>query len=161
MTPCSDAQQCVQLQEVSILAALLVSRDTLLGHRMVFMDDVLYQKIRVALERSWSAETGVCFSPDADPSYGQCAQTAIVVQETFGGEILLTTGWHGCGNHFYNRINGQRIDFTADQFKMPGYSYPLTYEDRISSKAEAEKETLSGQVEALWRAFRRAFFAVA
>jgi len=62
------------------------------------MDNAFYRKVRQALERSWSAETSVGFSPDAFSSYGQCAQTAIVVWETFGGEILRTTGWHGRGN---------------------------------------------------------------
>lgn len=121
------------------------------------MDDALFQKVRRALESSWSAKTSVCFSPDAYPSYGQCAQTAIVIQETFGGEILRTTGWHGQGNHFYNRIEGKIVDFTADQYTMPGYSYALTYEDRLSNAVEAEEETLPGQVEALRRVFRQAF----
>ena len=121
------------------------------------MDESLFQKVRNALERSWSAETSVCYSPDAYASYGQCAQTAIVIQERFGGEIMRTTGWHGLGNHFYNRIEGERVDFTADQFTMPDYSYALTYEDRASSAAEAEEETRPGQVEALRRAFRKAF----
>lgn len=120
------------------------------------MDESLFRKVRAALEGSWSAETSVVFSPDAYPSYGQCAQTAIVIQEKFGGEILRTTGWHGTGNHFYNRIAGERIDFTADQFRMPGYSYDLKYEDHPSDAAEAAKECLPGQVEALRRAFRRA-----
>jgi len=121
------------------------------------MDSALYRKVRHALERSWSAETSVCFSPDAFPSYGQCAQTTIVIWETFGGEILKTTGWHGRGQHFYNRLNGIRCDFTADQFSMPDYSYELTYEDHQSSVEEAERETLPGQVDALRLAFRRAF----
>lgn len=121
------------------------------------MDNALYQKVRQALERSWSAETSACFSPDAFPSYGQCAQTAIVVWETFGGEILRTTGWHGRGQHFYNRLDGIRYDFTADQFSMPDYSYELTYEDYQSNVVEAECETLTGQVDALRQAFRRAF----
>ena len=121
------------------------------------MDVALFQEVREALEQSWSAETSACFSPSAFPSYGQCAQTAVVIQEYFGGEILRTTGWHGRGNHFYNRINGNRIDFTADQFLMPNYSYELTYEDQISSVTEAEAECLPGQIDALRYAFRKAF----
>jgi hypothetical protein len=121
------------------------------------MDDAFYQRVRMALEKSWSGETSVIYSPDAFPSYGQCAQTAILIQERFGGEILRTTGWHGRGTHFYNRIAGKRVDFTADQFTMPDYSYDLTYEDQPSSVAEAAKETLPGQVEALRRAFDTVF----
>lgn len=97
----------------------------------------------------------MCFTPAAAPSYGQCAQTAIVVQEQLGGDILRTTGWDGKGRHFYNRIAGERIDCTSDQFTMPEYSYNLTYEDHPSSAAEAVTETLAGQVEALRVAFLR------
>jgi len=122
------------------------------------MDDATYRKVRSAFEASWSAETSVCFSPNAFPSYGQCAQTAILVQEQFGGEILRTTGWHGTGRHFYNLIDGKRIDFTADQFEMPHYSYALKYEDCPSSAAEAMAETNPGQVEALRRAFMKVFY---
>ena len=114
-------------------------------------------RVRDALERSWSAETSKCYSKDAFPSYGQCAQTAILIHELFGGEILCTTGWHGRGRHFYNRINDERIDFTSDQFEMPSYSYQLIYEDRVSSIAEALEETLPNQVDNLRRAFLCAY----
>jgi hypothetical protein len=120
------------------------------------MDAATYKRVRSALERSWSAKTSVCWSPDAYPSYGQCAQTAIVIQEMFGGEILHTKGWHGRGNHFYNFIEGQRVDFTADQFTMPNYSYALTYEDNQSNANEAEKECLPGQIDTLRFSFKAA-----
>ncbi|WP_045223789.1 YunG family protein [Methyloterricola oryzae] len=125
------------------------------------MDERTFQIIRRALEKSWSADTSVCFSPTAAPSYGQCAQTAIVVQEYLGGEILRTTGWHGRGNHFYNSVAGERVDFTADQFDMPGYSYALKYEDCPSSVTEALAECLPGQVDALRHAFRRSIAGAA
>lgn len=122
---------------------------------LVTINEFHLRKARAALERCWSAETSVCFSPSACPSYGQFAQTAIVIQETFGGEILRTTGWHGTGNHFYNRIAGARVDLTADQFTMPNYSYDLKYEDCPSNATEAASECLPGQVDALRRAFLR------
>lgn len=121
------------------------------------MDDSLLSKIRRALEQSWSEKTSVCFSSDAAPSYGQCAPTAIVIWETFGGEILKTDGWPPNGRHFYNRINGTRYDFTADQFSMPDYSYDVKYKDILSNEVEAKNETILGQVDELRRAFRKAF----
>ena len=48
------------------------------------MNEEQRKRIRAALERSWSAKTCVIFEPDY-PSYGQCAQTAIVLQELFEG----------------------------------------------------------------------------
>ena len=114
------------------------------------------KKIREALEKSWSADTSVCFSPTAAASYGQCAPTAIVVQEHFGGEILMTRGWHNKGRHFYNRIAGTRYDFTADQFEMPDHSHSVEYDDVLSSAAQAETEMLPSQLDSMRRAFQKA-----
>ena len=45
--------------------------------------------VRRALECSWSSKTSICYNPKIAPlSYGQCAPTAVVVAEMFGGEIL-------------------------------------------------------------------------
>ena len=70
---------------------------------------------------------------------------------------MKTGGWPPNGRHFYNRINGIRYDFTADQFSMPGYSHDVKYDDTLSSVAEAESETMFGQVDELRRVFREAF----
>ena len=121
------------------------------------MNEELLKRIRAALLRSWSAQTSVCFSEDAPASYGQCAPTAIVTWERFGGEILKTDGWPPNGCHFYNRIDGTRYDFTADQFEDQQYSHKIEYKDRISSFEEAEAETLPGQIEAMRTAFDKAF----
>jgi len=113
--------------------------------------------IRNALEQSWSERTSVCFNPSIAPlSYGQCAPTAIAVFEKFGGEILRTEVKKYDGTsirHFYNRISGQRYDFTADQFDIPNYWAELTYKDLLSSVEEALTETLPGQIEAMRSAF--------
>ena len=101
------------------------------------MNEELARRSGSALERSWSAKTSICYSPSAVVSYGQCAPTAIVVWENFGGEILKTDGWPPNGRHFYNRIDGRRYDFTADQFEMPGYSHEVEYKDILSSADEA------------------------
>ena len=92
------------------------------------MDEELKKKVRKALENCWSEKTSICYSEDAPASYGQCAPTAIVVWENFGGEILKTDGWPN-GHHFYNRINGERIDFTEDQFTTPEDFYKIEYKD--------------------------------
>ena len=117
--------------------------------------------IRQMLEQSWSENTSVCFNPAIAPlSYGQCAPTAIVVFERFGGEILRT-GVQRCDGtsirHFYNRIAGQRYDFTADQFDIPDYWRKVVYEDISSSVDEAITETLPGQLETMRSAFARAW----
>lgn len=124
------------------------------SHLFKNMDIELKAKIRTTLEKCWSPDTSVIFSESMPPSYGQCAQTAIVICEFFGGEILKTDGWHGQGRHFYNRINGERCDFTADQFTAnPDYSHSIEYKDILSSPNEAENETNSIQISNLRYAF--------
>ncbi|MCD6367574.1 MAG: hypothetical protein J7L45_00650 [Candidatus Aenigmarchaeota archaeon] len=73
--------------------------------------------LKRALEKSWDEET--CYpelrddwSPEK-PSLGQCAVTALVVQDYFGGELLYCKHHH----HYWNRIStGEEVDFTRDQF---------------------------------------------
>jgi len=120
------------------------------------MTEELLRKIQRALKRSWSGKTSICYDPTAAPSYGQCAPTAIVIWENFGGEILRTDGWPPNGRHFYNRIDGTRYDFTEDQFRMPDYSHEVQYKDILSDVTEAQSETMPGQVEEMRRAFRAA-----
>jgi hypothetical protein len=48
-----------------------------------------------------------------NPVYNQDCVTSQLIYDIFGGEILKThlkNGWH-----FYNRINGERIDFTKSE----------------------------------------------
>jgi len=117
--------------------------------------------IRRALEQCWSEKTSVCFNPKIAPiSYGQCAPTAIAVFENFGGEILRTEVQKHDGRfirHFYNRISGQRYDFTADQFVDRNYWVKLTYKDFPSSVSEALTEMLPGQIDAMRSAFAAAW----
>jgi hypothetical protein len=121
------------------------------------MNEELLNKIKIALQRSWSAKTSVCYSENAPASYGQCAPTAIVILEKFGGEILKTDGWPPEGRHFYNRIDSMRYDFTANQFDNPKYFHKVEYKDLLSNLKEATTETLPGQVEAMRIAFEKAY----
>jgi hypothetical protein len=47
-----------------------------------------------------------------NPTIGQCAITALVVQDYLGGEIAYDQN----NIHFWNRIDGKDIDFTREQF---------------------------------------------
>ncbi len=93
------------------------------------------------LRESWSTETSSQWLPE-NPARGQCNVTSLVVQDFFGGEILKTAasgGWH-----FYNRIAGERHDFTASQFPAP-----IPYSDIASSREEALAGTGEEQYMAL------------
>ena len=76
-----------------------------------------------------------------NPASGQCNVTAAVIYDLFGGEILRTRlpdVWH-----YYNRIDGQRVDFTDSQFSAPGalFSTPARYND-MSTTREAALECI-------------------
>jgi len=119
------------------------------------MNNDMKTKIRSTLEKCWSSKTCLIFTENM-PSYGQCAQTSIVINEIFGGEILKTSGWHGEGRHFYNQIDGERCDFTADQFTVnPDYCWKIEYSDIPSSIEEAATEAYELQVNNLRSAFKR------
>ncbi|MBI5355966.1 MAG: hypothetical protein HZB68_05930 [Candidatus Aenigmarchaeota archaeon] len=75
------------------------------------------KKLKRALRMSWSKETSY-YGKDWDeenPSYGQCAVTALVVQDYLGGEILRGET-DGYGPHFWNVVDGKEVDYTRGQF---------------------------------------------
>ncbi len=89
-------------------------------------------EIRTALRASWSRDTAVQWTRD-NPALGQCNVTAAVIHDLFGGRILRTKLrgiWH-----YYNEIEGRRIDLTDSQFTSPGalFDAPEIYQDEVSS----------------------------
>jgi hypothetical protein len=49
------------------------------------------------------------------PSTGHCLVVALLVQEMYGGDILMSKVNHG-EIHYWNRIDSQELDLTRDQF---------------------------------------------
>lgn len=96
-----------------------------------------------ALFRAWSIETSSLWTPDS-PARGQCGVTSLVVQDLFGGEILKTPTPDGM--HFYNRVNGDRIDLTQAQFATLPH-----YRDLPATRGEALADTSLSQYRALRR----------
>jgi len=77
--------------------------------------------LRTVIEKSWSKDTS--FDPDnwseANPSLGQCAVTALIVNDHFDGEILWAEVIQEDGqkiSHYFNKINEKEIDLTRHQF---------------------------------------------
>ena len=76
--------------------------------------------LTAALRSSWSAATSV--SPErwtaSTPSLGQCAVTALVLQDYLGGE--LHRGIVGETSHYWLQTgSGDIIDLTLEQFSNP------------------------------------------
>ena len=106
-------------------------------------------RVAAALLGSWSIATGGNWLPD-NPARGQCNVTALLINELFGGEILKTPLPEG--DHFYNRVDGERIDLTASQFAAP-----ITYLDVASSRDEALAGTSTTKYDSLRAAFAKHF----
>ncbi|MCL5434702.1 MAG: hypothetical protein M1559_03275 [Candidatus Marsarchaeota archaeon] len=74
-----------------------------------------------AVSKAWAAETSADperWSSD-NPAWGQCAITATVVHDYFGGRILRTEvkGVENVSSHYYNQLpDGRVVDFTKQQF---------------------------------------------
>ncbi|UPJ47551.1 hypothetical protein IVB30_30395 [Bradyrhizobium sp. 200] len=103
-----------------------------------------YQQLR----RSWSIETSSHWQCD-NPASGQCGVTALVVHDWLGGEILKTDvngAWH-----FYNRIDGKRVDFTMGQFDSPiGYDdVPSSRDEALGNCSKRQYELLKSRVAAV------------
>lgn len=75
--------------------------------------DALY----TALRKSWRQDTAVRpmkWLPHI-PSTGQCAVTALVVQDYMGGDLLRVINLGD--SHYFNRLpDGHEVDFTRGQF---------------------------------------------
>ena len=95
------------------------------GHPALSTLGDLYQILRQA----WCKETAYpsCQAEwvSTDPSYGQCAVTAMLVYDMFGGSIHRIRV-EGGGTHYFNRIGGHYIDLTVEQFDL--YHIPVRYE---------------------------------
>ncbi len=73
------------------------------------------EQVEPILRKCWSIHTSGNWLP-GNPAQGQCNVTALLVRANFGGEILKTR--LPDGDHFYNLLNGQRVDLTDSQFNL-------------------------------------------
>ena len=104
-------------------------------------------QVALVLAKSWSLDTARQWTAEK-PAAGQCNVTALLIHELFGGELLKTNLPEG--DHFYNRINGCRYDFTESQF-----SSPVSYVDELASRSDAERGATAAELAALKAAFER------
>lgn len=103
------------------------------------------KELEKILKQCWSRETST--SPEGwtpeNPAWGQCAVTALVVQDLFGGELMRASlekvpGFEFMRSHYWNKLpNGRRLDLSKTQF--PTYAY----RDIPRGEARARKYPLS------------------
>lgn len=103
-------------------------------------NDIALADLAEALEKSWARETSNdpnSWRPD-NPAWGQCAVTALVVQDYFGGHLLNAK--NAGVSHYWNRLdNGAVIDLTKIQFdvyeptaiRLSDRTYMLSFPDTV------------------------------
>lgn len=99
--------------------------------------------LQAALEKAWSVETSSKWL-SCNPALGQCVVTALVAQDILAGQLAKTDvegAWH-----FYNIVDGVRLDFSAGQFTKP-----IVYSDLPASRNEAFTDTTPEQYQILRR----------
>lgn len=68
--------------------------------------------VQEALKRTWVLDNNPGLTPKNSVD-GQDSVNSLLIHDIFGGDILKThnrKGWH-----FYNRIDGERVDFTGSE----------------------------------------------
>lgn len=87
--------------------------------------------VQEALKHSLTLDNNPGWIPE-NPVYDQSSAASLLIHDIFGGEILKThkkKGWH-----FYNRIDGERIDFMRTE--MGKSSEENCFEDLLSTPDE-------------------------
>ncbi len=87
-------------------------------------------KLKILLSKVWSKETSATPTEwsNANPARGQCAITALIVQDLFGGKLVRGIV---CGeSHYWNRIDSSDVDLTLSQFPEPSFEGERCYRDR-------------------------------
>jgi hypothetical protein len=106
-----------------------------------------------ALAQSWSRDTSA--EPEVwseqTPSRGQCAVTALVVQDLFGGELLRCDAEHT--SHYWNRLpSGHEVDLTRHQFgpdfkpefvEKRSRAYVLSFPDTIARYSKLRRNVMA------------------
>jgi hypothetical protein len=98
-----------------VIADSLVTIETMSA--TIQVDRISVSELAPALAAAWSHETSV--DPDQwseeNPTLGQCAVTALIVQDYLGG--VLCRGEVGSVSHYWNVLSsGEEIDLTRSQF---------------------------------------------
>jgi len=103
------------------------------------------EPIKEIFKKGWDKDT--CYPAlrkkwrNSSPEVGQCAITALIVHDIYGGEIA----YNKIKNHFWNKLpSGKFVDLTKGQFSNPGNLKPDLFIERseiLNSKAAKLFET--------------------
>lgn len=103
---------------LGFLEFLLTERD-----KITYASNIIpkqYQEVAQRIRTGWIADTSAYegWSKEGVPAEsGQCAITALLVQEIYGG--VLNRALVNGESHYWNEINGEAVDLTRAQFTVP------------------------------------------
>ncbi len=109
-----------------------------------FKTNITIDALKHALERSWTKETSANpegWSPQ-NAAFGQCAVTALIVNDFFGGKLVRVGAKNESENvdvsHYYNELtDGSIIDLTRRQFPPETtFSEPI-YKERAYAEGRS------------------------
>jgi hypothetical protein len=110
----------------------------------------LYQAISGAWSRSTSADPARW--TESNPAWGQCAVTALLVQDALGGRLARTM-IDGV-SHYYNLLpTGEAVDLTRGQFPAGSVATDKTIRDRDYVLSFPETSRRYGVLKAAVRMF--------
>ncbi len=101
-----------------------------LGLKPISRDASLLSALQAVFQECWRRETSYepeKWSPE-NPTHGQCAITALVIQDLLGGGLLR--GRVNGAEHYWNRLpDSNELDLTRDQF---GTAASVTMPETVS-----------------------------
>ena len=102
-----------------------IKRKTEINNKINTIDELFNVLLNVWCKETAYPSCSNDYIHDEDPTYGQCAITAFLVYDMFGGSIHKIKV-NGGGTHYFNKIDGHYIDLTSDQFDL--YNIHIKYE---------------------------------
>lgn len=126
-------------------------------------DAVAVARLKQQLRQAWCRESAAIscqlYWTTGNPALGQCAVTALIVQDVLGGEIVCSSIDDDSPDHYFNRLpDGRELDLTLEMFPAgtrfpPGEavdrSYILTSEPAKRAKMPERYAILKKRWEAV------------
>jgi hypothetical protein len=125
-----------------------------LGPPSISRDANFLMALPAVFQECWRRETSYDpekWSPE-NPTHGQCAITALVIQDLLGGDLLK--GKVNGADHYWNRLpDSSEFDLTRDQF---GAAVSVASPERVSRQYVLSFENTVRRYEQLSRLFESA-----
>jgi len=145
-----------EIEGVSRIVLLCAEKDEKRCHRLYVKMVFLHGELRKKISECWSAETSYYDKSwfeqnevQITKSKGQCYETALLVRDLLGGDIL--TGKVNGESHYWNRLpDGTELDLTSDQYGGDGFN-PIIKGTKARKVNRKHKRYLILKRKYMWR----------